>query len=1014
MAFTIDFKILRNSIVNRIDSEDLKGDISEPFSFIEFIKRINIDNVSDDFVVDIYNRYIIEWSKIKKNPSETFIEQRQLKYKQLLKTIQIEYVSQDEERILSNLDYDNPLELEVAIPFFIEKIKDIIQYYTTRRTQIKSSKSKWSIKGSLNFLKTTVAEYIINNYTKDSNTFQKYKKSYQELSSFQSNSEIEYTGLYDTKEYAEEEVSIDNNDFLKTADDYILSSLPITAFSNYTRDSSTLISELKKELFKKYVTLDTTYYSSTTSVDINSTTPFYYNQNLTRPLISRISTTDGLLTQKDIGYYFTSRFIMASKYISPKGISLKDTKEFVGLLPKINTYYQNDYIDYYYWSKYDPTYMGMSNKPVKNKRLKRFHGYESRDISVGDNSGGVNRYTDNIQLWDGVKNESWANDDIFEKYSKNILSRDEKEEYFFNLGANESVYKYSVDIFGNEYYLIKQIDEQKSSQNNAYNLSLFSGSNEPSILIGQRDPNDGDLLGIKTSDDKDSAIGYFESNPDDNLEQISDFHLDDIDYYSLDSIKFNTGVLSSDELSTGKSSYEYGLSTGKLIIRTADSKSIKNYSEFVDDVFGDYSNLYSQLSSDIIDFDLSENLLVITTSDYMFTSKINFNYVTSISSYTELNKNIIFNYNLPLQKSAKYWSSSKNNSVYFSSISATNEYIIPNIKKLDIGNNTIIDINIDNIPISSFEYQYPIELKNISKPNVIKDDKTIFIVTLLQDICENYIFNIMQFKEIKPYFISLIKNSIYKQNYQLLTESLISSDSLTSLQGTVQSRLDSHLNYYSTSTGLTSISMPEFTLSSYRYFDNDVSAIISKDKPSLEYNLSDIVTTQNTPSITTYEESYTYDTKTIYTPSTINLDIVNLSSLNTTGLSAVPDSEHIIKIEYELGGDIFVRNISNENQIFPLFDTSFVSSPLNQIPYVYDNHTGSGINIINIKMYSTSNKIYTFEFSIDQWSIDISNRFGKLELLDSRINNTDSGTNLVLYINSRIPDYIIPLKLINI
>lgn len=893
----------------------------------------------------------------------------------------------------------------------MEKIKDIIEYYKTKRSQIKSSKSKWSTKGSIQFLKNTVAEYIINNYTKNPDTFQRYKQDYQELSSFQSHYKIEYNGLYDTKSYANEEISINNEDFTKSEDDYTLSSLPITAFSDYNRSTSTLISELKKDLFKKYVSLNNTYYATTTSVDIDSTTPFHDIQNRTKPLISRISTTDGLLTQGDIGYYFTSRFIMASKYISPKGISLKDTDGFIGLVPKIDVYYEEDYVDYYLWAKYDSTYGAMSNKPVKNKRLKRFHGYESRNVRVGDSSGGVSRYTDNIQLWTGPRNEQWANDDLFDKFIDNVLNRDNKNNYLFNLDENESVYKYSVDIFGNEYYLIKEIDEQQSSQSNIYPLKTFTGgaSQLDFILLGQRYSNIDPLSAVELGND--IALGFENLNQTEYvIETLSDYHLDDREYYTLDSSNYNTETLSSNSLSSEKSLYEYGLTAGKLVVRTSGGKKCQNYYEFIDDVFDNYANLYSQLSSGIIDFDISGDVLIVKTEDYLFTNKIRFDYSQSDVNYVELNKNVLSSYNDPLNKTAKYWYSSKDDSVYFANISANDDYIIPSVYKLKIGENVINTIDIEDIPLSSYQYDYPLEVETISQPNIIKSSNSIYITTLIKDICSNYFINVIEFSENRDSILNLVNNTIYKQDYQLLSDDLLSSDSLTSLHSEVQSSLSSDLVYYSTESGIRTEPIPEFILSSYDYYDNDSSSIVTKSKPSLEYDLSDIVDTLTLSSITVEENSYFYTTGKIYTPSNIVLDVTNLSSFSTF----VPSTEHIIKIEYSFGNEVFIRNISNQNLKDVLYDSTFVLSPLNQTDYVYENKLDTGTNAISIRLYSSSNKIFTFEFQIDQWAIDIPNRFAKLELLDSRINVTDSGNNLVVYLNSRKPDYIIPLKIINI
>ena len=477
MAFFIDFKILKNSIVNTIEETETKKDSSEPYELIDFVKNLDIDNIGNDFVIDSYNKYLIEWTKIKNQTTEDFDTIRRQKYIELLQNIQLNYLNQDEQRILGNIDWENNLEIEVAIPFFVEKIKDIIEYYINKRRDVKNSKAKWSTKGSKQFLEKFVSQYIIDNYTKNENTFQRYKQGYQELSSFQNDFKLEYSGLYDLNDYRAVEFEVNPSSFLSSSGDYDVESLPITSFYDYNPDETKIIEELKKDLYKKYVSVDYTYYNGVSSVDVDSTTPFFDPYNYETPFISRIADDTNLLRDKDIGYYFTSKYIYTSNYFSPFGVSISDTSTLSGLLPKIDVYRSQDYKDYYSWSKYNAVNQGLFGKPVTDQRLKRFYGYQSRDLNIGDSVGGVERYTDNVQLWSGKKNESWSNEDIFDKFTQNVLNRNEKNEFFFTLGDNESLYKYVCDIYGNQYYLIKEINTVESDKNFIYTLDT-SFSNE--------------------------------------------------------------------------------------------------------------------------------------------------------------------------------------------------------------------------------------------------------------------------------------------------------------------------------------------------------------------------------------------------------------------------------------------------------------------------------------------------------------------------------------------------------
>lgn len=295
MGFFIDYKILKYSITNTIEQVENKKDSSEPYSFIDFVKNLDIENTNNQVIVEFYNQYLIEWTKIKNKSTEDFEGIRRQKYVSLLKNIQINFLSQDEKRILGNINYDDPLELDVAIPFFVEKIKDVIDYYLKKRRDVKKSKAKWSTKGSPQFLKNVIADFIVDNYVKTPNTFQIYKQDYQDLKSFQRNYNLIYDGLYDFNDYRKEEFLIDSDLFLSSSYDYTLSSLEHTDFLEYYEDSEKIIEEYKKKLYKKYISTDKTYYNNGLANSVNSETPFYDPYNYDKPHISRIADTSNLL-----------------------------------------------------------------------------------------------------------------------------------------------------------------------------------------------------------------------------------------------------------------------------------------------------------------------------------------------------------------------------------------------------------------------------------------------------------------------------------------------------------------------------------------------------------------------------------------------------------------------------------------------------------------------------------------------------------------------------------------------
>lgn len=1068
MAFSIDFKFLRYSIVNTKETTETKKDSSEPYSFVDFVKNLDVDNITDDFIIESFNKYLIEWTKIKNQTEVDFQTIRKEKYTTLLKNIEINFLTQDEQRILGNINYDDPLELDVAIPFFVEKIKDLIEYYTRKRRDVKRSKSKWSTKGSKEFIEGVISEYITDNYIKTPNTFQREKQNYQELSSFQANYGLTYDGLYDLNDYRNVEFIFDPKFLLSSEEDFDLSSLPLSAFSDYYPSFENLNENLKRDLYKKYISSDQKYYKNGSIYDLESTTPFFDPYNYSTPFISRIADTTNLLRDKDIGFYFTSKYIYTSNYFSPFGISLQNTEELDGVFPKLDTYYSDQYKDYYFWSKYSSANEGMWNKPIRRRRLKRFYGYQSRDMNLADSSGGIEKYTDDIQIWGGDKNETWLNEDVFDKFTDNILNRDSKTDFFFHLGENESVYKYCCDIYGNEYYLIKKQKPITTTQTSIYTLNTFSGqdSDANSFLLGQRVSSTKSLDAIQIQNEV--ALGFFINISQDIIESYSDFNIEQLNYEFLDSGNFNTITLSSEVFDDKKSIYEKYYEGGKLYIKTASSDKVKQFSYFSSDVFNN-STLYSEMDDSIINIDIVGDFIIFTTSSTIVTSKIKYDYSTSTLTFDEITKNVFDFNNKPLEKTIYYWNDTKTNTIIGGDVVATDNTIIPTLYQIDIENNTKQNFVIDHKG-ENYTQNNVITFENISRPCIIKQKENIYLLTLIKDICENYYYNLIKYKIVSGVNIELVYNNFYSENILKLTNDV--GDDFTSSQSLLSSYIDTVKNnigklvYWNNELSsidfeLLSSDVPYIFTEESSYYDNDRKTIVTDEKPTFEYRLSDLVKDTLVETISsTSEETYNFENPpTILKPSNILLDFREIKDF----VNMVDRTEPIYKIEYFMGGKIITQNILNINDavtmdqdLFEVVDDSkilaarnlssdslssiseddsysgsialtdgaeititgeyynntFIISPINTKYLTHNNRDGDTITII---FYSANGKKITFNFAFPSQQTNLDDIFSKIELLDIRIKETQDGNNSMIIVNNtRNPDFITTSSLINI
>jgi hypothetical protein len=136
-------KSITNQSVNRHDALD----VSSPMSFLQFIKLI-IVSFDPDTTQSYYNYYVKNWNSL--NFSKESSEQSLIveKYREFLQDIIIQYTTLEEKKFLSNVDFNDPLDLDVVLGFYSKKLIEICAFYNEKRTAIKFSNIKNKMVGS--------------------------------------------------------------------------------------------------------------------------------------------------------------------------------------------------------------------------------------------------------------------------------------------------------------------------------------------------------------------------------------------------------------------------------------------------------------------------------------------------------------------------------------------------------------------------------------------------------------------------------------------------------------------------------------------------------------------------------------------------------------------------------------------------------------------------------------------------------------------------------------------------
>lgn len=186
---------VQQSILSNNVDMSIALDIYKPFTFFDFLKQ-GKQSLSPQEFNDAYLAYLKNWYLFKDGVSVTNETNIRDRYIELLKDITLNYTTQSEKRFLSNIDYSDPTDLDVTIPFFSRKIIEICNFYKSKRDELKFKIQKNKIKGNNVSIDTSIYQAIVDYLLLNDNDENFYNLNIS-LSAVTTNLKVEVEELFD-------------------------------------------------------------------------------------------------------------------------------------------------------------------------------------------------------------------------------------------------------------------------------------------------------------------------------------------------------------------------------------------------------------------------------------------------------------------------------------------------------------------------------------------------------------------------------------------------------------------------------------------------------------------------------------------------------------------------------------------------------------------------------------------------------------------------------------------------
>ena len=693
-----------------------------PLSYVEYLKAEGYNNLDTVEVFQHYNEYVKEWYENAKTTKATDLPSiSKILYINFLQEIALKYATIDEKRYLSNVDFSSDKDLDVIIPFFVKKLKNITKYYKTERHNIEHTKVKHSLKGSVFGIKALVTDLVLD-LLGDKDFVEDYPTAnIPQLSTVSKQLEINVDELYDEyefyfnstkdKEYNTEEIDSDiylavEDLITKLVKEYSPTEATFTTgdglnllldvektstitdvdesqFVGTQKTVDNLITSQQKELFEKFNSSGYNYLSAGDTSTNFVTGSLFKPTNSSANLLNTVYGSHATAASTSDIYKITEK----GKFFAPDKQGLLKF-ESVNLVTNIdhdkikpNTLYVypdqtnietadapykfTDVNEVIRFSKANDKGYGM---PSARHPYQKFFPYQSRTETLNDDVEGISRSVDSVDFWTGEEKDIWANDDVY-KFSGLTFNPEEREKDL--LIGPETAEQWKTDYFGNNFALHKDTRVTRKT---------------PEQIAGT-------LSGSSTSTIGDASTLH---------ESVSGFEPYTVKFFNHQgNARITLYENTTETISAYQGIYVKQNKQGKLYHRRFDSTIVNPLSTSLSAVFIKYTgtDMLTEINNNVIDFDIIDNVIVITTPNYQVIEKYDYDFDTQ--AYRSLFSSRTFlSASSDLQRIAKPWYDETNRDLLLCRTVVAEKYsntygkvIFPEIKKVNIDTGDVIVVN---------------------------------------------------------------------------------------------------------------------------------------------------------------------------------------------------------------------------------------------------------------------------------------------------------------------------------
>ena len=193
------------------------ADYNSPFNFQDWYKRNTGIIAGEEYKQ--YNEYLKNWYLNRYTASNLTVNIKD-QYIAFLKQLKLVVKDEDIDSWLKDVNFDNDLELEDAIPFFARKLKEIAIYLVNKRSALKLAKLKYNMSGAQNAIGRLFYEYLLKAFSKRDYVLNVPEQSawnvFPELSSINNGFQIVVQELYDDKQYFDKSPQIPISSYFLT------------------------------------------------------------------------------------------------------------------------------------------------------------------------------------------------------------------------------------------------------------------------------------------------------------------------------------------------------------------------------------------------------------------------------------------------------------------------------------------------------------------------------------------------------------------------------------------------------------------------------------------------------------------------------------------------------------------------------------------------------------------------------------------------------------------------------